>query len=153
MVYQRLSARRRRPTPLDVNHLDMKIYSCFLASSQTKQGYANANGFAITTAPGSTAAQIAAATQSFDLMGGTQVYGKPLNQLDLRASKRLKIGKDRLEIQADLYNVFNSDWVFGQNTVFGSSATTSAGAASVTYMRPTYVLTNRMFKIGGQFDF
>jgi len=117
------------------------------------QGYANANNFSIGTAPGSTAAQIAGATQSIDLLAGTQIYGKALNQLDVRTAKRIKIGKDRLEIQADLYNVFNSDWVFSQNNTFGSSTATGAGAAASTWTRPTNVLTNRMFKIGGQFDF
>src|SRR5205807_2631359 len=111
------------------------------------QAIANANGFAISTAPGSTAAQIASTTQSFDLLGGTSIFEPGLKQLDVRAAKTFKVGADRLQLMADLYNVFNSDWVFTQNGTFGSGAT-----AAATWLRPTNVLSARMFKLGAQFS-
>jgi hypothetical protein len=112
------------------------------------QAIANANGFSISAAPGSTAAQIASTTASFDLLGGTTIYEPGLKQLDLRGARAFKIGKDRLQVMADVYNVFNSNWVFSQNGTFGTGA-----AAAATWLRPTNVLSARMFKIGAQFNF
>ena len=112
------------------------------------QAIANANGFSISAAPGSTAAQIASTTASFDLLGGTTIYEPGLKQLDLRGARTFKIGKDRLQVMADLYNDFNSNWVFSQNGTFGTGA-----AAAATWLRPTNVLSARMFKIGAQFNF
>jgi hypothetical protein len=112
------------------------------------QAIANANGFTISTAPGSTAAQIASTTQSIDLLGGTSIYEPGLKQLDVRAARTFRFGKDRLQLMADLYNVFNSAWVFSQSGTFGTGAT-----ASATWLRPTNVLSARMFKIGAQFSF
>jgi carboxypeptidase family protein len=120
-----------------------------LATWTFNQAIANANGFSITTAPGATAAQVAAATASIDLLGGTQIYDKALNQLDIRTAKRFSFGKTRrLEIQADLYNVTNSNWVFTENTTFGTNFTVAP-----TWLRPTNVLGARQFKLGAQLDF
>ena len=42
-----------------------------------------------------------------------QDYGKHnLNQLDLRLAKRFTVGKVRLRVDFDLYNVFNSSWPY-----------------------------------------
>ena len=76
-----------------------------------------------------------------------QNYGNDnLNQLDLRASKRIKIDKFRFRVDFDAYNVFNSDWPFTVSNTFSTSATGN-------YLRPTNVLQARFFKIGAQFDF
>src|SRR5262245_15040056 len=112
------------------------------------QAIANANGFSISAAPGATAAQIASTTASFDLLGATTIYEPGLKQLDLRGARTFKIGKDRLQVMADVYNVFNSNWVFSQNGTFGTG-----GTAAATWLRPTNVLSARMFKIGAQFNF
>ena len=48
----------------------------------------------------------------------------------------------------DVYNAFNSDWVFSTNGTLGTNYTVSAN-----WLRPTNVLTARMFKIGAQVDF
>ena len=113
------------------------------------QATANANGWAITTAAGSTAAQIAAATTSFSLFQTGQHLEAPLNQLDLRLSKRFKLsGSQRLVVNVDLYNAFNSAWVYTQNGTLGTNYTIAS-----TWLRPAQVLQARMFKLGGQFDF
>jgi hypothetical protein len=112
------------------------------------QATANANVWAISTAPGSSAAAIAAATTSFSLFQTGQHFEKPLNQLDLRLSKRLTRGSQRILINVDLYNAFNSAWVYGQNGTLGTNYTISS-----TWLRPSSVLQARMFKLGGQFDF
>jgi hypothetical protein len=113
------------------------------------QATANANGWNITTAAGSTAAQIAAATTSFSLFQTGQQFEKPLNQLDLRLSKRFSLtsGK-RLLVNVDLYNAFNNAWVYSQNGTLGTNY-----AIASTWLRPATVLQARMFKLGGQFDF
>jgi hypothetical protein len=113
------------------------------------QATANANGWAISTAPGSSAAAIAAATTSFSLFQSGQHLEEPLNQLDLRMSKRFTLrGGQRLLVNVDLYNAFNSAWVYTQNGTLGTNY-----AIATTWLRPSQVLQARMFKVGGQFDF
>ena len=113
------------------------------------QATANANGWAISTAPGSTPAAIAAATTSFSLFQTGQQFEEPLNQLDLRVAKRFSLpGGQRLLVNVDLYNAFNSAWVYTQNGTLGTNY-----AVSSSWLRPAQVLQARMFKLGGQFDF
>jgi len=75
-----------------------------------------------------------------------QVYGLSLDQLDLRASKRFKLDRYRFRVDADLYNVFNSDWPYTLTNTFTALPTSQ-------WLRPTNVLQGRLFKIGAQFDF
>ena len=112
------------------------------------QANANAAGWAIATTSGSTPAQIAAATTTFNLFSTGQAYAPPLNQLDLRLAKRVTLGRQRLLLNVDLYNVTNSNWVITQNTTFGTGY-----IVSPQFLRPTDVLQARVFKIGGQLDF
>lgn len=55
------------------------------------------SGWAITTAAGSTPAQIAAATTTVNLFQTGQEYADSLNQLDLRVAKRFSVGRSREE--------------------------------------------------------
>jgi hypothetical protein len=88
----------------------------------------------------------ATATKTVQLIEPGTVYGEHLNQLDLRASKRFGFDRYRFRVDADLYNVFNSNWPFTLNNTFSTAATSQ-------WMRPTNVLQGRLFKIGAQFDF
>jgi hypothetical protein len=112
------------------------------------QASANAAGFRLTTVTGATAAQQTSATRTINLLQTGQQYGDGVDQLDVRVAKRLPFGRTRLTVMADVYNVFNSDWVFSQNGTLGTNYTVSS-----TWLRPTNVLTARMFKMGFQFDF
>jgi hypothetical protein len=112
------------------------------------QASANAAGFRLTTVTGSTAAQQTSATRTINLLQTGQQYGKSMNQLDVRVAKRMAFGRTRLTLMADVYNAFNSDWVFSQNGTLGTNYTVSSN-----WLRPTNVLTARMFKAGFQFDF
>jgi hypothetical protein len=76
---------------------------------------------------------------------GTQ-YAEYLNQFDLRLARRFTIGPFRLRADANLYNVFNNDFVNSVNTTFSTTAANQ-------FMRPTNVLQGRLFKIGGQIEF
>jgi len=83
------------------------------------------------------------ATKTINLIQPQTEFGDRLNQVDLRLSKRFKLGPAaRVAINADLYNLTNSNWIINYGNTFGPN-----------FMRPSQVLSPRMFKIGGQFDF
>jgi hypothetical protein len=88
----------------------------------------------------------ATATKTVQLIEPGTEYGEHLNQFDFRVSKRVGFGRYRVRVDADLYNVFNSNWPFTVNNTFATTATNQ-------WLRPTNVLQGRLFKIGGQFDF
>lgn len=112
------------------------------------QASANAAGFSLTTTAGATAAQRTSVTRTINLLQTGQQYGKGMHQLDVRLAKRFRSGNRRLTIMADVYNAFNSAWVFSQNGTLGTNYTVSA-----TWLRPTNVLSARMFKLGAQLEF
>jgi hypothetical protein len=88
-----------------------------------------------------------ATTKSVNLMAVGQNYGNQnLSQLDVRASKRIKLDKLRFRVDFDAYNIFNSDWPFTVSNTFSTAATSN-------WLRPTNVLQSRFFKVGAQFDF
>lgn len=75
------------------------------------------------------------------------VFGdQNLNQLDLRVSRRIRLGRSTLRLDGDLYNAFNSNWPFTVSTTFSTAAT-------ATWLRPTNVLQSRFFKVGAQLSF
>lgn len=85
------------------------------------------------------------------LTGGGQVvhlvppgthYGERVNQLDLRFSKNLNVGEGRLQVNAALYNVFNTDATLTWNTTFGSA-----------WLSPTQIMQGRMFKVGATISY
>jgi Carboxypeptidase regulatory-like domain len=99
------------------------------------------------TAAGSTLGRaLVSTTKAINIIEPGSVYGDYLNQLDLRASRRFKMNRTTFRVDADLYNVFNSNWVFRQNNTFSQAATSQ-------WLRPVDVLQGRFFKIGGQFTF
>jgi hypothetical protein len=86
------------------------------------------------------------ATKSIQLIEPGTVWGAYLTELDLRWSKRVRIGKYTLRGDLNLYNVFNRDYASTINTTFST-------AANNQFQRPTAVVQGRLFKIGGQIDF
>ena len=87
-----------------------------------------------------------AASRTIQLIREGADFGEHnLNQLDLRASKR-PVGRYRLRVDFDVYNVFNSSWPFTVSSTY-STATNSA------WQRPTNVLQSRFFKLGAQLSF
>jgi hypothetical protein len=89
-----------------------------------------------------------AASRTIQLIQDGREYGDhDLSQLDLRASKRFTLGAQRLRVDFDVYNLFNSSWPFTVSSIYSTSATGSA------WLRPTNVLQHRFFKIGAQFSF
>ena len=87
------------------------------------------------------------ATKSVQLIREGLDYGRfNLNQLDLQASKRLRIGKYRVRGSFDLYNVLNSSWPYTVSSTFSTAATGQ-------WQRPTNVLQQRFFKLSASIDF
>ena len=83
-----------------------------------------------------------------------------LSQLDLRASKRFAFGRNRLRVDFDAYNVFNSSWPFTVGSTYSTAAPTISPATGLpvpgtgsAWLRPTNVLQHRFFKLGAQFSF
>ena len=88
----------------------------------------------------------ATATKSVQLIEPGKYFDPYLNQLDLRLSKHVKIGRYQLRGDLNLYNVFNNDFITSLNTTFSTTA-------SNQFLRPNAVVQGRLFKIGGQIDF
>ena len=118
----------------------------------TSATYQNASGPSITSTWPATNAAIApglgrnlsagaTATKTVALIAPGSVYGERLHQLDVRFSKRIALSPARrFVVNADFYNVTNSNWVVRYTSNFGPN-----------YLRPAQVLSPRLFKISGQY--
>ena len=71
----------------------------------------------------------------------TEFEGR-INQLDARLMKNVKLGLSRIQLQFDLYNVFNASPILGINTRYGPA-----------WLTPTEILGARLFKFGAQLTF
>jgi len=69
-------------------------------------------------------------------------YGDRLNQIDMRFTKIVNLGRSRLDLNVDLYNAFNSDAVI-----------TELGAYGVNWRLPTTVIQPRFVKFAARWDF
>jgi hypothetical protein len=69
------------------------------------------------------------------------LYGERLNQLDLRFTKSLRLGPERLRVSLDVYNALNGNYIRTINANYAS------------WLTPTAILDPRLFKISAQFDF
>jgi hypothetical protein len=88
-----------------------------------------------------------AASKTIQLIREGLLYGEhDLSQLDLRVSKRFDLGRYRLRVDFDFYNVFNGSWPYTVTSTYANTPT-------ATWLRPTNVLQSRFFKIGGQLSF
>jgi hypothetical protein len=65
-----------------------------------------------------------------------------LNQVDIRFTKIVRVGRARVRGSFDIYNLFNSAAVLSVNGTFPND-----------YLQPGQILGGRLFKFGGQFDF
>jgi len=72
---------------------------------------------------------------------GTE-YGERVNQMDLRLSKNLNVGRGRVQVNAALYNLFNTDATLSWNTTFGP-----------TWLAPSRIMQGRMFKVGATISY
>ena len=87
------------------------------------------------------------------LSGGTRTAAVPLlipqtlreprrTQVDLRLTKTITLSNRRVQANFDVYNVFNTSPVLGENNAFGS-----------TWRQPTLILNGRLIQFSGRVDF
>ncbi len=69
-------------------------------------------------------------------------YGDRLNQIDLRLTKIVNLGKGRLDLNVDFYNAFNSDAIL-----------TELGAFGPAWRVPATVIQPRFVKFAARYDF
>jgi hypothetical protein len=78
-----------------------------------------------------------------NLVQPSSLYGDRLNQFDLRFSKLLRLGgRNRLDLNVDVYNAFNSDAVLTQQNTFGAA-----------WQLPLNVIQPRFVKFSARWDF
>jgi hypothetical protein len=70
-----------------------------------------------------------------------------INQLDLRVTKSVTVGRIRVLPQIEIFNVFNSNAVILQRSTDYSIATATAPA---TYNQPSGILNARIIGLGAQ---
>jgi hypothetical protein len=69
-------------------------------------------------------------------------YGDRLNQVDLRFTKIVRMGRSSLDLNLDLYNALNSDAIITQTSQYGT-----------TWLRPTSIIQARFLKFSARYDF
>jgi hypothetical protein len=100
----------------------------------------NANGYRVTT---TTLGRPFIANQAnINLIEPGTQYGDRLNQIDLRITKIVNVGKGRLDLNVDFYNAFNSDAVTLENAAFGP-----------VWRLPLTVIQPRFVKFAARWDF
>ncbi len=82
------------------------------------------------------------AVQSIALIQPGTMFEDRITQLDVRLSKRISIGRFKVQGQFDIYNAFNASPILSENFTYGSA-----------WLRPTAILGARLFKFGTQIDF
>ena len=75
------------------------------------------------------------------------VFNDRTNQFDLRLAKILRLGgRNALDLSLDLYNLFNSDAIQGQNNTY-------SGVNGGAWLRPTALIPPRFMKLSARWDF
>jgi hypothetical protein len=88
-------------------------------------------------------------TRTIDVNAPFSMFGDRFREFDARASKLVRMGGRQVQLNLDVYNLFNaSTATFIQNTY------SAPGAAAVSpWLRPTQVMDGRFMKFSAQFDF
>jgi hypothetical protein len=82
-------------------------------------------------------------TVNVELIKPGTMYGPRARQLDMRFSKRLRIGSKRIMGNVDVFNIFNAgSGIDSWNTTYGPD-----------WQKPMLLQLGRYVKFGGQFDF
>ncbi len=84
----------------------------------------------------------ATATVTIPVAAAGTMYAERSNQIDLRISKIIRIGRSRLLGGLDVFNVFNSAGVLAVNSRYGPQ-----------YLNPTSLLSPRLLRLSVQLDF
>jgi hypothetical protein len=122
------------------------------ADAMISATYQNLPGLSYIATYNATTAEIAPSLGR-SLAGGTRTFAVPLimpqtlrekrrSQVDLRFTKYLSMGKRRVQANFDLYNLFNSGDILGENTTFGAS-----------WRKPTLILNGRLIQFSANMTF
>ena len=91
-------------------------------------------------------------TANVELIEPGTMYDDHAQQLDVRVSKRFRVGRTRLMANFDVFNIFNAS---GRDA--GGGATGLASSLNTTYgpswLRPNLLQFGRWIKLSGQIDF
>jgi Carboxypeptidase regulatory-like domain len=82
------------------------------------------------------------AQQNVNVIEPGSFYGDRINQIDLRLTKIVNVGKGKVDLNVDFYNAFNSDGVSQENFAFGPA-----------WRRPLTVIQPRFVKFAARWDF
>jgi hypothetical protein len=86
---------------------------------------------------------LATGSATINLVEPGALYGDRLNQVDLRFTKILKLGRQgTIDLDVDVYNAFNSDAILTQQDTFG-----------VAWQNATSVIQPRFVKFQVRWDF
>jgi hypothetical protein len=77
-----------------------------------------------------------------NLVNPGSLYGDRLQQVDLRLSKGVRVGRTHMVGNIELFNVFNNSTALVLNNTFGAN-----------WQKPQNILLSRMLKFGIQADF
>lgn len=91
-------------------------------------------------------------TTSVNVVQPGTLFDQRLNQIDLRGTRRIKIGRSRLQGVVELYNVLNTRAPQGDVTTWGTITAPGAATPGTTYLRPSLFLGGRLLKFGAQVD-
>jgi hypothetical protein len=98
--------------------------------------------------PGVGGLQALAFASNFHIIEPGTLYGERLNQTDLRIGKIFKVGRTRTSINFDIYNLFNTDTITGQDNGYFP-----VPGGQAVWQVPNLILQARFLKIGAQIDF
>ena len=102
------------------------------------QVYNNANRLTSTTL----GRPFTLAQQTVNMVEPGTFYGDRINQVDIRLTKIVNVGRGRLDLNVDFFNAFNSDAVITENLAYGPA-----------YRRPLTVIQPRFVKFMARWDF
>jgi hypothetical protein len=88
------------------------------------------------------AAAVCNAAVSVGLVPPFTLFEPRGEQVDVRVSKIFQFGKTRIQANADVFNLTNSNDVLSNNNAFGP-----------TWLKPVSIIPGRLFKFGGQITF
>jgi Carboxypeptidase regulatory-like domain len=112
------------------------------ATYQNVPGIAVAANYAVPTASVNAAlGRNPNASVSAPLITPSSVYTSRINQLDFRGTRAFQFGRTRLRAHIDLYNLFNTSGIQGQNSTYGSQ-----------WLTPTSIVQGRLLKLAAQID-
>ena len=69
-------------------------------------------------------------------------YADRVNQVDLRVTKGMRVGRYTIDIMADVYNAFNTSPILTYTSTYGPA-----------WLTPASILQSAYLKLGGRFTF